>query len=733
VVDVEVDAAITEANGERPFPWTESLLSDASWNTSPLYTLDDAMGIAQHHDAVSGTSKQHVAYDYAKRIAEGMTDASDFVTGGLRELLIDYPIVSFDEEEGGMLENLSYCHLLNETICEVSQDASNDNNQAIYVIVYNALAQSRHETISLPVNSSSHYIVDRLEPSMEWSSSSAAASPVEFSLLPNPNYANAATAAPFTLHFEANDLPPLGASVFRIRNEEEGKQHGVSSVAPVIIARRTIREPMGSLRTNSNPDGYASQSENDLEVSNGVLSVTFDRSTGVIKSISEQRVEGITIDVENEYGFYEAFFHEDSSPATKPSAQFKFGDSLKGNGVCLPGYTDAEGDEMPWLLGTASSWQNAGAYIFRPTPDQTFRVLPARAVSDLVVYESDLVTEVHAEFGNPAWIKQITRLVHGKDYVEVEYAVGPVPIDDGVGKEVISRYSTTIQNEGIFYTDSNGREFMKRKRADTRVFGYDTPEFNTDLEPIAGNYYPINAAAFIEDQDRSFGVLVDRSQGGSSLSDGSLELMIQRRLLHDDARGVGEPLNETDVGITPCAPFGNATRLGAGVVAKGMHRLTIGKNGASKVRSQMDQFFSQPHVFVASAPRDVPVSFSRPRFSLLKTSLPDNVMVLTYAVLNEENTFLLRLAHQYGRDEGEAHSDPAYVNLQDLYPEHDIASVTEKTLSANQDRADWEKRRLRWNNVMLEEPARGEGIAEGGLVVMLKPLEIRTFEVSVTV
>lgn len=33
------------------------LITDA-WNTSPLYELDDAMGVVQHHDGVSGTSKQ---------------------------------------------------------------------------------------------------------------------------------------------------------------------------------------------------------------------------------------------------------------------------------------------------------------------------------------------------------------------------------------------------------------------------------------------------------------------------------------------------------------------------------------------------------------------------------------------------------------------------------------------------------------------------------------------------
>ena len=33
------------------------------------------MGIVQHHDAVSGTEKQHVAEDYAQRLADGIDAA----------------------------------------------------------------------------------------------------------------------------------------------------------------------------------------------------------------------------------------------------------------------------------------------------------------------------------------------------------------------------------------------------------------------------------------------------------------------------------------------------------------------------------------------------------------------------------------------------------------------------------------------------------------------------------
>ncbi|PRQ16868.1 putative alpha-mannosidase [Rosa chinensis] len=64
-------------------------------------------------------------------------------------------------------------------------------------------------------------------------------------------------------------------------------------------------------------------------------------------------------------------------------------------------------------------------------------------------------------------------------------------------------------------------------------------------QPVAGNYHPINLGIYTKDSSTELSVLVDRSMGGSSIVDGQLELMIHRRLYYDDARGVGEALNET--------------------------------------------------------------------------------------------------------------------------------------------------------------------------------------------
>lgn len=76
------------------------------------------------------------------------------------------------------------------------------------------------------------------------------------------------------------------------------------------------------------------------------------------------------------------------------------------------------------------------------------------------------------------------------------------------------------------------------------------------------NYFPMNTAAYQQNETLRLTVVGERSrglkilqdiirvthnsdEGMGSLEEGSMEFMLQRRLLHDDHKGVGEPLNET--------------------------------------------------------------------------------------------------------------------------------------------------------------------------------------------
>lgn len=218
----------------------------------------------------------------------------------------------------------------------------------------------------------------------------------------------------------------------------------------------------------------------------------------------------------------------------------------------------------PGAAGNNQGYDNrsSGAYIFRPNGT-------AKAVAedvDLQLVQGPLVDEVHQKFND--WISQVIRVYKGTNYVEFEWLVGPIPVDDNIGKEVVSRFSSELKTNGVFYTDSNGRQTLKRVRNQR-------PDYTFHLrEEVSGNYYPITTKIALEDKETRLAVLIDRAQGGSSLEDGVIELMVNRRLLHDDGFGVGEALN--------------VEQFGRGAVARGKHFLIFGPSN-SDIRMQERQ------------------------------------------------------------------------------------------------------------------------------------------------
>jgi hypothetical protein len=65
-----------------------------------------------------------------------------------------------------------------------------------------------------------------------------------------------------------------------------------------------------------------------------------------------------------------------------------------------------------------------------------------------------------------------------------------------------------------------------------RILNY-RPTWNlTTNQPVSSNYYPINQAIVIQDEEQNIAFVVtnDRSQGGSVLENGRIEFMHNRRL-----------------------------------------------------------------------------------------------------------------------------------------------------------------------------------------------------------
>lgn len=369
--------------------------------------------------------------------------------------------------------------------------------------------------------------------------------------------------------------------------------------------------------------------------------------------------------------------------------------------------------------------QDSGAYIFRPAmPDQELKLLEP-IPSSIKIIENKLVQEIHVSFG---WIQQVVKIYKGKHYVDVEYTVNNIPIHDQIGKEIVHRLRSNIRSNSTFYTDSNGREFQKRQRSKRQSWDF------IEFEPVAGNYYPVNTAIFIEDTGRaSLTVLTDRSQGGSSLKNGSIELMVHRRTLKDDGRGVGEALNETE-SIHANEPYGDGSRIGYGLAITGSHRIVISDgSGACAARAEMDAMFSSLLLFAGNSIRRVK-DYSEieelPVHLLSDYLLPENIQLLTVKLLstssNGSSRLLIRLGHAYGRGESTQLSNDVEVDLSKLIP--NIVLISEKTLTGNQDKAVWDKNKMFWGDTVLGADKRSHG--EDLPVITLHPMQIRTFEIT---
>ena len=59
--------------------------------------------------------------------------------------------------------------------------------------------------------------------------------------------------------------------------------------------------------------------------------------------------------------------------------------------------------------------------------------------------------------------------------------IGPIPTDDGLGKEVVTRMTANMQTNKVFYTDSNGTDFIERVTPLTSFFIQYTQVFHRKL------------------------------------------------------------------------------------------------------------------------------------------------------------------------------------------------------------------------------------------------------------
>ncbi|XP_022741815.1 alpha-mannosidase-like [Durio zibethinus] len=546
-------------------------------NGPNTFALGDALGIVQHHDAITGTARQHTTNDYSKRLSIGVTEAEAVVSTALSCLTKKNSRHKCKEAA----LTFSQCQLVNISYCPPTEKDIPEG-KSLVVVAYNPLAWDRTEIVRIPVNHADLVVLDSTGNNID----------TQYLDMDNVtrNVRDFYTKAylglssdmvpKYWLLFQAS-VPPLGWNTYFISKGAIGQGR------------------VGIISATTTPEN------GKFEIGNGNLKMSFSTSSGQLQRMYNSRTR-VDVPVQQSYLWY------GSSP------------------------------------GDADS-QASGAYLFRPNgapPTVVSRSVP------LKVIHGPLVDEVHQQFNE--WIYQVTRLYKDKEHAEIEFTIGPIPLDDGVGKEVITRMTANMVTDKVFYTDSNGRDFIKRVR-DFRE------DWNlTVTQPVAGNYYPINLGICTMDKKFEFSVLVDRATGGSSIKDGEVELMLHRRMLEDDSRGVVGALDESMCVGSKCE----------GLTIRGNYYISINQIGegarwrrttGQQVYSPLLLAFTHEKMETWTASHLTKATAMDPGYSL-----PLNVVLITLQEM-DDGSVLLRLAHLYEVGEDATYSTLAKVELKKMF------------------------------------------------------------------
>ena len=573
--------------------------------------LKEQMAVLQHHDAVAGTSREHVSSDYIMKLYRAIEKNKHIVDDAYQKLLPK-------SYENPMAKQI-FCHSLNISSCEITE-----GNQPIAVTLYNPIGRSVTKYISLPVNQN----FDVFNPTGKVIKS--VVTPISSVILRIPERKSNAE---YHLTFKV-DLPAIGYTTYLLIPNNQSVERD-------------------QLKSFNNTEGI-------VKFEGSTLYALFDCLNGQFKGV-----------------------------------HFKNGKSVPMNA------------SFNYYKGMLENRRASGAYIFRPD-GQTPEGIQGYYLNSLYA-ENELFTEIHQEWAS--WLGLVIRVYKDQDFILFDWVVGPIPVDDNIGKEIILKYDSNLKTHATFYTDANGRQLVERQKDHRDTWKY------TVTEPIAGNYYPVVSRIIIKDQhqDIQLNVLTDRSQGGSSINDGSIELMIHRRLLSDDGLGVGEALNEPGVD-------------GKGLVIRGQHYLLISttSDGAKLHRNFAQQLFLQPLITFSNfkTKKDYYSKYNT-IYSFLNASLPPNVHLLTLEEWKNDS-ILLRLEHFFQKNEDINLSKPVTVNLKNLFKQFIIENAVEMTLGANEKLSQAERLLFKTIGSPKGKIKFNSGLNNQTLQVTLNPMEIKT-------
>ncbi|XP_028611531.1 alpha-mannosidase 2 isoform X2 [Grammomys surdaster] len=429
--------------------------------SSPHYTtLTEArrnLGLFQHHDAITGTSKDWVVVDYGTRLFQSLNSLEKIIEDSTFLLILkDKKLYQSDPSKAFLemdMKQSSQDSLPQKNIIQLSAQ------EPRYLVVYNPFEQERLSVVSIRVNSATVKVL------------SDSGKPVEVQVSAVWNNVRTISQAAYEVAFLAH-VPPLGLKVYRILESQSSSSH----VADYVLYNNDRLAENGIFHMKNVVDAGDA-----ITIENSFLELWFDRS-----------------------GLLEKVRRKEDSKQHELKVQFLW-------------------------YGTTNKRDKSGAYLFLPDGQgqpygslrpPIVRVTRGKMYSDVTCFLEHVTHKVRLYN------------IQGIEGQSMEVS-NIVDIRNVHNREIVMRISSKINNQNRYYTDLNGYQIQPRR--------------TMNKLPLQANVYPMSTMAYIQDAGHRLTLLSAQSLGASSMASGQIEVFMDRRLMQDDNRGLGQGVHDNKI------------------------------------------------------------------------------------------------------------------------------------------------------------------------------------------
>uniref|UniRef100_A0A8C9NUW4 mannosyl-oligosaccharide 1,3-1,6-alpha-mannosidase n=1 Tax=Serinus canaria TaxID=9135 RepID=A0A8C9NUW4_SERCA len=184
--------------------------------------------------------------------------------------------------------------------------------------------------------------------------------------------------------------------------------------------------------------------------------------------------------------------------------------------------------EFAWY-GTTSNRDKSGAYLFLPDGDAKPYIFTDPPT--IRVAHGTIFSEVVCFFHHVTHTMRLYK-VQGLEGQSLEVS-NIVDIRGEYNRELAMRISSDINSQNRFYSDLNGYQIQ--------------PRLTMSKLPLQANIYPMTTMAYIQDVGVRLTLHSAQSLGVASLKNGQLEVIMDRRLMQDDNRGLGQGVQDNKI------------------------------------------------------------------------------------------------------------------------------------------------------------------------------------------